>query len=126
MLEQACSTTILDMVRRIKKALQETHSFQLGDSADQLSRSMWKDFFVQMDRAIEGKISWTLVLTDPLANSFIAPPADADASQEDPKLRIEDYERSKEEDAEFGIDHLKAHGTGLEAELEGVDLSKFK
>ena len=30
-------------------------AFQIGDSADQLTRGMWKDFFERMDQAIEGK-----------------------------------------------------------------------
>lgn len=108
---------------RIKEALQQTHSFQLGDSADQLSRGMWKDFFERMATAIEGRMTWTLVLRDPLANSFIAPRSDDSAKDPlppDPLLSAEDYERSAEEDEEFGIDHLQAHGTGLDKKPNGL------
>ena len=110
---------------RIKDALQATHSFQLGDSADQLTRGMWKDFFSQMDDAIEGRIPWTLVIRDPLANSFIAPRSEdalTDVLPPDPLLTVEDYERSAEEDAEYGIDHLKAHGTGVESAINGLSV----
>ena len=42
---------------------------------------------------------------DPLANSFVAP-LTADPA-EDPRLVVEEFERSAEDDAEYGIDHLK-------------------
>lgn len=108
---------------RIKETLQDTHSFQLGDSADQLSRSSWRDFFQQMDRAMAGEIPWTLIVRDPLANSFIAPRTeDSETEQPDPLLQVGDYERSAEEDEEFGIDHLKEHGTGCEPSLKGLSI----
>ena len=69
-------------------------------------------------------MKWTLVLRDPLANSFIAPRGDEEAEQEDPQLVVEEYQRSAEEDAEFGIDHLKQHGTGLEAQLDETSLGE--
>lgn len=46
---------------------------------------------------------------DPLANSFIAP-LTADP-KDDARLHVEDFERSAEDDAEYGIDHLKLHDT---------------
>lgn len=102
--------------RRIKAALQETHSFQIGDSAQQLSRETWRVFFERMQAAIDGRTAWTLVLRDPLANSFIAP-CDEDAATDppppDPRLAVQSYERSVEEDEEYGIDHLKRHNTGI-------------
>lgn len=72
-----------------------------------------------MDKAIAGEMPWTLILKDPLANSFIAPGTEeAEATQNDPSLEIRDYDRSEEEDAEYGIDHLKTHGTGYDADLQ--------
>ena len=111
----------LSLICRIKEALQETRSFQLGDSADQLTRSLWRDFFEKMEQAIQGETKWTLILTDPLDNSFIAPRNGADSESEDAQLVAEYFTRSTEEDAEFGIDHLREHGTGLEAQLEELD-----
>ena len=106
---------------RVKDALQNTRSFQIGDSADQLTRGMWKDFFERMDQAIEGNIKWTLILSDPLDNSFIAPRSIAETDSEDPNLKVEQFTRTAEEDAEFGIDHLREHGTGLESKLEDLN-----
>ena len=52
---------------------------------------------------------------------------DGSAPRADPRLTVEDYERSPDEDAEFGIDHLRRHaaendaggGVGAIAEDEG-------
>ncbi len=70
-----------------------------------------------MDQAISGRKEWTLILKDPMANSFIAPRG-LDVDNEDAQLCIEDYSRSVEEDAEYGIDHLMAHGTGMEEDSQ--------
>ena len=105
---------------RVKSALQDTYSFQLGDSAEQLSRGTWTDFFAQMDKAISLEMTWTLILKDPLANSFIAPSSE-ETELNDPLLEIRDYVRSAEEDEEYGIDHLKAHRTGLETDSSEED-----
>lgn len=86
---------------------------------------MWRDFFERMDAAIEGRIPWTLVIRDPLANSFIAPRSEdalADEPPPDPLLTSEEYERSAEEDADYGIDHLREHGTGVEGALNGLSV----
>lgn len=48
----------------------------------------------------------TLMLCrDPLANSFVAPLTEDPA--DDQRLVVEEFERSAEDDAEYGIDHLK-------------------
>jgi hypothetical protein len=50
-----------------------------------------------------------MMCRDPLANSFIAP-LTADPAK-DERLVTEEFERSAEDDAEYGIDHLKLHDT---------------
>ena len=78
-----------------------------------------------MDEAIEGQMPWTLIIQDPMANSFIAPrTADAlrDPPSPDPALQIEDYERTAEEEEAFGIDHLRAHGTGVAEHMNGLSM----
>lgn len=116
-------TTVEGLLLKIKETLRDTYSFQLGDSANQLSRNTWAEFFEQMDRAMAGDIPWTLVLRDPLSNSFIAPRTeDSETEQPDPLLRVEDYKRSAEEDEEYGIDHLKKYGTGCEPSVKGLNI----
>ena len=79
-----------------------------------------------MDEAIAGRMPWTLVIQDPMANSFIAPRTTDDALRDppapDPALQIEDYERTAEEEEAFGIDHLRAHGTGVAEQMNGLSM----
>jgi zinc finger protein len=45
---------------------------------------------------------------DPLANSYVSSVAEDPAA--DPRLAVEDVPRTAEEDEEFGIAYLRAHG----------------
>ena len=63
----------------------------------------------RLDDCIALRQPWTLVLRDPLANSFIGPAADVANVESDPRLRVGKYDRSAEEDEHFGIDHLRQH-----------------
>ena len=58
------------------------------------------------------------VCRDPLANSYVSSIAEDPAA--DPRLSVEDVPRTAEEDEEFGIAHLRAHGTeGVTPEQPG-------
>ena len=63
----------------------------------------------RLDDCIALRQPWTLVLRDPLANSFIGPAADVVNVESDPRLRVDKYDRSAEEEEHFGIDHLRQH-----------------
>ena len=99
----------------VRDSLQSTQTFQLGDAAEKLDPSSlaWKKFYAGLEACAAGDRPWTLVMSDPLANSFISGPPGAGPEEADPAkdaaLRCEDYERSAEEEAEYGIDHLKAN-----------------
>ena len=100
-------TTVEGLLEQIITALKTTQSFQLGDSASALDRSTWGAFFAKLDDCMQLKQPWTLQITDPLSNSFVAPCMEDPES--DPRLSTEEYERSIEEDEEYGIDHLKKY-----------------
>jgi len=127
-----CVTTVEGLVVAVKDALAKTHGFALGDGAAPAGAAAWKKFFGDLDACARLDAPWTLRLDDPLANTFVSgvPGADAgdgSAPRADPRLTVEDYERSPDEDAEFGIDHLRRHaaendaggGVGAIAEDEG-------
>ena len=77
----------------------------------QVDRSRWRAFLDALEALRELQQPWTLIMTDPLANSFVAPCTnDLDT---DSRLSIEDYTRSAEEDEDFAIDHLQ--------KLEAID-----
>ncbi|MCJ1461843.1 hypothetical protein MMC07_000442 [Pseudocyphellaria aurata] len=98
-------TTVEGLMVAIKDALQSLHSFQLGDSAAPVQRSKWTAFLDSLEACRQLDTPWTLILSDPLANSFVAPCGDD--LESDTRLTIEDYARSAEEDEDFAIDHLQ-------------------
>jgi zinc finger protein len=51
--------------------------------------------------------SFTLILDDPVANSYLQ---NIYAPDPDPNMRIEWYERTKEQDDELGISDMKVEG----------------
>lgn len=109
-------TTVEGLALAVRDSLQSTQTFQLGDAAERLDPASltWKKFYEGLEACAAGDRPWTLVMTDPMANSFISGPPgsgpgeDADPAN-DPALTTVDYTRSKEEDEEYGIDHLRAH-----------------
>lgn len=115
-----CVTTVEGLVVAVKAALAKTHGFALGDAAAPAGAAAWKTFFDQLDACARLDMPWTLRLDDPLANTFVSGVPGADlgegtAPPPDPRLACEDYDRSPEEDEEYGIDHLRAHAAENEA-----------
>jgi zinc finger protein len=108
-------TTVEGVALAVRDSLRSTQTFQLGDAADGLDPSalVWKRFYAGLEACAAGDRPWTLVMSDPMANSFISGPPGEEGSaadpSSDPALTVEDYDRSPEEDAEYGIDHLHAH-----------------
>lgn len=70
-----------------------------------MQRSKWTAFLDSLEACRQLDNPWTLILSDPLANSFVAPCSDD--LEPDSRLKIEDYARSAEEDEDFAIDHLQ-------------------
>lgn len=141
-------TTVEGLVESVAETLKRTQGFALGDAAQTSTAVAWKDFFEGLRKCacLEDGKPWTLRLLDPLANSFISglDVADDDVADDDdeggpksgggsrgknPKkderLSIEDYERSAEENDNFGIDFLMKHAAvndaGGEVELKEED-----
>ena len=71
----------------------------------QVERSKWVAFLDSLESCRQLQHPWTLILTDPLANSFVAPCTEE--LKADPRLLLADYIRSAEEDEDLAIDHLQ-------------------
>ncbi|KAL0234328.1 hypothetical protein PCE1_001364 [Barthelona sp. PCE] len=108
-------TTVEGILLKVKEELRRTHGFVLGDSAITTQKKEFDVFFNEIDECMKLERSWTLELVDPLSNSFIqslTPPI------ADPKLVIERYERSDEENERYGIDALMELDAREKAEAE--------
>lgn len=112
-------TTVEGLVQSVASALERTQGFALGDAATEGGAAAWQKFFAGLKDCSTLVHPWTLILADPMANSFVSGvDGDVDPAQ-DAALVIEDYDRSPEEDAEYGIDHLLEHAVGNAAGGEG-------
>lgn len=78
-----------------------------GDSMASDSKKQWEDFFTLLGDAIEGRKEFTLILEDPLAGSYVQ---SLTAPEPDPKLELEDYTRTHEEEEDLGLNDIKTEG----------------
>ena len=77
-----------------------------GDSMPSSTKSAWQRFFSKLDEAIHAKIKYTILLEDPLANSYVQ---SVTAPEPDPQIRSESYDRTEEEEDDLGILHMRTH-----------------
>ncbi|KAL8694811.1 MAG: hypothetical protein Q9218_000570 [Villophora microphyllina] len=93
-----------------------------GDSMPEEKKRGWNQFFEVIDKAIKGKMEYTILLEDPLANSYVQ---SLEAPQQDPRLREEEYTRTEEEEDELGISDMRTRmGEGGEYEKENFDVQR--
>ncbi|KLU81628.1 zinc finger protein ZPR1 [Magnaporthiopsis poae ATCC 64411] len=98
-------------------------SMEGGDSLAPEERTRWQGFFTELDRAIAGEREFSVVLTDPLASSYVQSLAD-DPGQPDEQMTVEDYDRTDEEEEELGLRDMKTEGYEEDAAREEAERKK--
>ena len=110
-------TTIEGLLNKIYTNLRDNNPFAIGDSvllhhSDEESTNK-KDFVLYLEKlkllssGNEESFPFTILLHDPLGNSFISAPLGSFLPPEaDKNLDISDYDRTQEEDDEFGISDM--------------------
>jgi zinc finger protein len=78
-----------------------------GDSLPSESKKNWKTFFDGIGEAIKGERKFTVILTDPLASSYVQ---NLCSPGEDPQIVSEEYERTAEEEEDLGLSDMKTEG----------------
>jgi zinc finger protein len=118
-------TTVEGLLRQVRDDLHQ-QIFDVGDEVgaggDSLPSEIkenWRKFFENIDTAIKGETKFTLILTDPLASSYVQ---NLCSPEEDPQITIEDYERTEEEEGELGLTDMKTEG--YEADVGQVEEKK--
>jgi zinc finger protein len=100
-------TTVEGLLTQVRDDLRQT-IFDVGDNAgDSLTgeqKSTWTTFFDRLDQAINGDMKFTVILTDPLASSYVQNLCSPD---DDPQISSEDYERTEEEEEDLGLRDMK-------------------
>ena len=66
----------------------------------------WTEFFSQLDKAIKAEIEYTVIMEDPLGNSYCQL---LDEPGKDLQVRSEEYERTAEENEDLGLADMKTH-----------------
>lgn len=104
-------TTVEGLLTQVRDDLRSS-IFDVGDSAggdsvNQETKQKWETFFGNIDRAIAGEQKFTIILTDPLAGSYIQNLCAPDA---DPQITSEMYDRTDEEEDELGLKDMVLEG----------------
>ena len=103
-------TTIEGVLTQVRSDLHKVvygddNSEQLtGDGMQWKKQEEWTKFFERLEQAIAGKVPFTCIMEDPLANSYIQ---SLTAPEPDPKLTEEDYTRTQEEMESLGLTDMK-------------------
>ena len=97
-------TTIEGLLRQVRDELHSRVYTQTSDSMAPETKSRWNIFFDNLDKAIEGKIKFTIHMIDPLSSSYIQNVYAPDA---DPNMKIEEYPRTQEENEDLGLTDMK-------------------
>jgi len=107
-------TTVEGLLSKIHKNLSEQHSLQMGDSKRlhhsndanvQGSASAFESFLTRLSSLAKGEnFPFTIVIRDPLGNSFVSAPLGSFlAIEDDEPLTVMDFERTEDENEEFGL-----------------------
>lgn len=115
-------TTVEGLLTQVRDDL-KSQIFETGPGHDGLSseeKDRWAVFFDGLDKAIAGEREFSIVLTDPLAASYVQSLAD-DPGEPDGLMTIEEYERTEEEEEDLGLKDMKTEGYEVEAEAEETE-----
>ena len=129
-------TTVEGLVSKIHTSLGNSNPFAIGDSTTKnhsedseivLTKSRFKTFLDKLEAYGNGSaLPFTLILRDPLGNSFVSAPLGSFLPPEsDFNITMEDFERSYEENEDFGLNDIntKDYETGTEEIDKNVILS---
>lgn len=98
-------TTLEGLLRQVHDEVRDKTPFIVGDSASCTSRSRLDELLAHIKKIYEAElIPVTIILDDPLGNSYMQ---NLCAPDEDPAIRVEEYERTFEQNEEFGLNDLK-------------------
>ena len=97
-------TTLEGLLRQVYDELESRVFSQTSDSMDEQTKQNWIEFFSRLKTAIEGKVKFTVIMQDPLAGSYIQ---NVYAPDPDPNMKIEDYERTEEQNEDLGLADMK-------------------
>lgn len=97
-------TTLEGLLKQVYEELESRVFTQTSDSMDEATKANWVKFFDDLKEALAGNRKFTVIMEDPLAGSYIQ---NVYAPDEDPNMKIEDYERTPEQNEDLGLTQMK-------------------
>eukprot|EP01015_Nassula_variabilis_P014176 TRINITY_DN2169_c0_g1_i2.p1 TRINITY_DN2169_c0_g1~~TRINITY_DN2169_c0_g1_i2.p1 ORF type:complete len:267 (-),score=67.86 TRINITY_DN2169_c0_g1_i2:103-903(-) len=101
-------TTVEGLLEKIESNLKDGVPFA-GDSIDSNFRTKINELFDSISASRAGDKKFTLIIDDPLDNSFIQNPVYPEA---DPSVEVEIYERTEEQKEELGLNQMQTENYG--------------
>ncbi|BGP41307.1 nucleolar zinc-finger protein [Rhodotorula kratochvilovae] len=101
-------TTLEGLLQQVYEEL-DGKAFAHGDAAQEGARDEMQSFLGNLKKVLAVEIPFTVILDDPLANSFIQ---SLYAPDPDPSLTQEDYERSHFQNEELGLNDINVDNYG--------------
>jgi len=80
-----------------------------------LQKTKYTEFIAHLDKIIAGEEPFTFILDDPLGNSYVQ---SLYAPDPDPSMVEEEYDRTFEQNEEFGLNDMKTEGYEQEVQQE--------
>ena len=104
-------TTVEGLMQKMREQLFD-NNMSMGDSDVERS-ARWRAFESAFEDCAKGRMPFTLIMEDPLANSYVYSPF---APEPDPRLQVETYQRSWDEDETLGLHDMCVDNVGLVAD----------
>lgn len=105
-------TTVEGLLDKIRQNIEEGNPFAIGDSDG--GRSLLNAWLKRLDALKRGEEPFTLIIEDPLANSFVYSPLGS--AEDDPSMTAELFTRSEYEDEVLGISDMKVENYSEDVE----------
>ena len=119
-------TTVEGLITQIRDQLRgqvydiqtEGNGVSGGDSMPEQTKTQWDGFFAKLDSALKVHKPFSIVLEDPLANSYVQSLSD---DTDDPQIHVEEYERTHEENEGLGLNDMKTEGYEQDVESTSAE-----
>ncbi|KAI8614692.1 zinc finger protein ZPR1 [Chytriomyces sp. MP71] len=97
-------TTVEGLLSQVADEIKNNkNNFGGGDSSTEKRRAAFNAFLAKLERALKVEMPYTLILDDPLGNSYLQ---NIYAPDPDPDMTIEVYERTFDQNEELGLNDL--------------------
>ncbi|KAJ3102486.1 nucleolar zinc-finger protein [Physocladia obscura] len=109
-------TTVEGLLAQIYDEIAKTSApFDSGDSSSKLRKAAFDKFLSKLQTVLKVEQPFTLILDDPLGNSYLQ---NIYAPDPDPDMTIEMYERTHEQNEDFGLNDLVLENYGENRDQE--------